>query len=35
MDTKPVTLSDVDTNLLQNRLMKATKELADLKVTDS
>lgn len=32
MDTKPVMLSDVDTNVLQNRLMKATKEIADLKV---
>lgn len=32
MDTKPVTLSDIDTNVLQNRLMKATKEIADLKV---
>lgn len=32
MDTKPVPSSDFDINVLQHRLMKANKEIADLKV---
>lgn len=33
MDTKNVGLSDVDTSVLQNRLLKANKEITDLKVS--
>lgn len=33
LDTKTFPLSDVDTNVLQNRLIKANKEISDLKVT--
>lgn len=32
MDSKNVALSDVDTSVLQNKLIKANKELHDLKV---
>lgn len=32
MDSKNIALSDVDTSVLQNRLLKANKELHDLKV---
>lgn len=32
MDSKNISLSDVDSNVLQNRLIKANKELHDLKV---
>lgn len=32
MDSKNIALSDVDSSVLQNRLIKANKELHDLKV---
>lgn len=32
LDTKNVSLSDVDISVLQNRLIKANKEISDLKV---
>lgn len=32
MDTKNVALCDTDTSVLQNRLLKANKEISDLKV---
>jgi len=32
MDAKNVSLSDVDISVLENRLLKANKEISDLKV---
>lgn len=32
MDTKNMALCDTDTSVLQNRLIKANKEISDLKV---
>lgn len=32
MDTKNVTLSDLDTSVLQNKLLKANQEINELKV---
>lgn len=32
MDSKNVSLSDVDISVLENRLLKANKEISDLKV---